>query len=790
MRELEANEVALIANSSDRRRTRNNTSYIPMPLNPLAARALLSMSRSSVAPASLQEEVANEINTANENIQNVTADQNNNNKETVKNDKNSNKKVKSVSIIAIPEAAIGQNAKMRPGFVVTWKNLTYTVGSAQVTAGSGNKKKKVKTIFNSLTGQIKSGEMTALMGPSGAGKSTLLECIAGIRRQGRFGEVTLSGTEKVKVAFVPQDDHFYDLLTVMEALTFASKFRNLNRGKNKTGDIVEQVIRQLNLESCQHTRISRCSGGQRKRLSIAQELIVKPQILILDEPTSGLDSMSCFQVISLLSVLSVQADPPMAVIATIHQPSSKILALFHRVYVLSTIGRCVYDGPPDNLMEWLVKFGVNVPQFTNPADFMIELASGEMGIPPLKEMALEHDRLVRENLFSQSLEAHHDPDSVFSEENDLEDMIALQGHPLITHTFLHVHRSFLFTIRDLQLGVLRISAAVFVSLFIGYLYSKESIGSAGGCPPSPHEASDPQAFANITAQIDNEKVAVINNLGLWFFSLMFMMFTALIPTVLVFPLEMQAFAKERTNGWYTVLSYYLGKTISDIPFQIVCPVIFCSIVYFMTDQPMELNRFRDVCVASIILTMVSQSHGILFGAYFMSNIQAAMFAAPTSCIPLVVFSGFLIRSDAIPYYLLPGKYISYVRYAFEMVIVSLYGQERCGQDAVANVAAMRDKLIMFLTGLFKVGLTDFEADDEVLEKDRVENITHSLVTGIIGQFSGKVVTVNGQQVTGIPAEFRLSDSDFDYGLLMLLAFYVVLRIAAFIIIHKKGVVNK
>lgn len=772
---------------------KQRSSSIPMPLNPLSAHFLarqLSMSNNStVRPASGPDEIVSISNNADSesNLQKSEHDINNN--EISKNDKNMRIKVNGVATIAMPEPVVDPKTKEK-SFVVTWKNLTYTVGSVSSSPSGGSKKKKPKTIFNSLTGQIKSGELSALMGPSGAGKSTLLECIAGIRRQGRFGEVTISGTAKVKIAFVPQDDHFYELLTVTEALKFASKFRNLNRTRNKAVDVVSSVIQQLNLESCEHNRIDKCSGGQRKRLSIAQELIVKPQILILDEPTSGLDSMSCFQVISLLNGLCLHSHPPMAILATIHQPSAKILTQFHRLYALSTIGRCVYDGPPKDLIEWFTKFTLEVPPFTNPADFLIEVAAGELGIPPLKEMALEHDRLARENLFGQSLEAHHDPDSLFSSENDLEDMIAPQGHPLLTHVWIHVHRSFLFTIRDLQLGALRIIAAVFVGLFMGYLYSEQSIGSSGGCPPSPHEADDPQAYGNITARIDREKVAVLNNLGLWFFSLIFLQFTALIPTVLVFPLEMQAFAKERTNSWYTVLSYYLGKTLSDIPFQIACPLIYCSIVYVMTDQPMEVTRFRDVCVAAIVLTMVAQSHGIVFGAYFMENIQAAMFVAPVSSIPLIVFSGFLIRLDAVPYYLRPGKYISYVRYAFDMLMIALYGQERCGADAVKNVSAMRERLIIFLTGLFKAGLTDTEADDELVEKERVGNITRSLVTGIIGQFSGKVETVNDQQVTGIPAEFKLSDSDYDTCLLTLLGIFLFMRLLAFVVIYKKGVVNK
>lgn len=327
-------------------------------------------------------------------------------------------------------------------FVVGWKNLTYTIGSVKSSNNRSSNplpnpgKKKNKTIFNSLTGQFKSGEITALMGPSGSGKSTLLECIAGIRRKGRFGEVSFSGFNKVKMAFIPQSDHFIQSLTVRECLEFASQFmdakhlskkrgnlkhdrgrrRSLGvsnfrkskvtskegnelggkgeKGEVKTSDIVDQVIEQLNLESCENTYIRQCSGGQLKRLSVAQELIARPQILLLDEPTSGLDSLSCLQTIELLHHLATTSTPPLAILLTIHQPPARVFSLFHSVYALCSIGRCVYEGAPSDIIRYLSKFGLEVPPFSNVADYLVEASSGAEGLPVMKEMALEHERYL------------------------------------------------------------------------------------------------------------------------------------------------------------------------------------------------------------------------------------------------------------------------------------------------------------------------------------------------------------------------------------------------------------
>ncbi|RWS22006.1 ABC transporter sub-family G-like protein 18, partial [Leptotrombidium deliense] len=226
-------------------------------------------------------------------------------------------------------------------------------------------------VFNNLCGQFKFGELSAVMGPSGAGKSKLLECIICRRENGVNGIVGLNGLQKIKVAFIPQNDNFFSVLTVREALMFACELQKTLKTKNDCENTVNLVLKQLSLENCADTRICNLSGGQSKRLSISQELVSKPDILILDEPTSGLDSSSCIQTIELLRSLT-QQNKSMAIIASIHQPSATIFNLFSRIYMLSSVGSCIYDGPPNDVIQWINGFNLNIPQYYNPADFMIE----------------------------------------------------------------------------------------------------------------------------------------------------------------------------------------------------------------------------------------------------------------------------------------------------------------------------------------------------------------------------------------------------------------------------------
>jgi ABC-type multidrug transport system ATPase subunit len=182
---------------------------------------------------------------------------------------------------------------------------------------------------------------------------------------------------KVKFAFIAQDDYLLGRLKIRESLFYASKLKNGSRVDHE--QVVEQVINRLRIQECANILPKRCSGGQKKRISIALELVSKPNILILDEPTSGLDTVSTWQLISTLNELTKQSEP-MAVVATIHQPSAKLFNLFNSVYIMSYDGQCIYQGSPEAMLQTLRGYRLNCPKFHNPSDFVLEVASKEHGI--------------------------------------------------------------------------------------------------------------------------------------------------------------------------------------------------------------------------------------------------------------------------------------------------------------------------------------------------------------------------------------------------------------------------
>lgn len=184
-------------------------------------------------------------------------------------------------------------------FIVSWNNLSYSVNLFGGLKSLLSKKSddNQKLILNNLNGFFQSGQLTALMGPSGSGKSTLFECLVGLKKTGVTGSIRLNGIDKVIVGMVPQFEHFIDNLSVDEIMTFSCRLLGI---QNNQKQIIDNVLDDFGLTLIRNTRVNRCSGGQQKRVSIAIEVLAKPNVLFLDEPTTGLDSQSCLNVIKIM----------------------------------------------------------------------------------------------------------------------------------------------------------------------------------------------------------------------------------------------------------------------------------------------------------------------------------------------------------------------------------------------------------------------------------------------------------------------------------------------------------
>ncbi len=210
----------------------------------------------------------------------------------------------------------------------------------------------------------KSGKLVGILGASGSGKTTLLNILNG-RYTPMTGRVLINGIdlhkdkEKLKgiIGYVPQEDFLIEELTVLENLYFSAKLSFGNQTDFQIRKAVIKLLKELGLYEIKDQVVGtplnrKISGGQRKRLNIALELIRQPPILFLDEPTSGLSSADSENIMDLLKELTLKGK---LVFVVIHQPSSDIYKMFDRVLILDHGGYLIYNGPPVEAITYFKK---------------------------------------------------------------------------------------------------------------------------------------------------------------------------------------------------------------------------------------------------------------------------------------------------------------------------------------------------------------------------------------------------------------------------------------------------
>ncbi|KAJ8604304.1 hypothetical protein CTAYLR_002540 [Chrysophaeum taylorii] len=247
------------------------------------------------------------------------------------------------------------------------------------------------TIMRGPSGSFRPGRTTAIMGASGAGKTTIMNLISGKVKK-TSGTILVNGTEaeslaawKSRVAFVPQEDIMHRSLTVLDNVTFSAYMR-LPRTWSETRkrDMIVRTLIALNLDEIEHSTIGDeyergISGGQRKRVNVAMELVADPKVLFMDEPTSGLDSVSATELVQ--TVRSTAEKNVLTVAAVIHSPGPAAFFAFHDFILLQTGGRPAYVGPMASVEAYFREIGFTQPperrEIQPLADYIMAVVAGE-----------------------------------------------------------------------------------------------------------------------------------------------------------------------------------------------------------------------------------------------------------------------------------------------------------------------------------------------------------------------------------------------------------------------------
>jgi len=251
-----------------------------------------------------------------------------------------------------------------------------------------------KQLLKDVSGWLSPGSLTAILGPSGCGKTTLLTLLADQDENGeKSGDVFVNGEPRAGTfrrlcAYVQQNDVLMDSLTTRESLWFACELRlGAQMGRSEKITIVHQTLVDLDLAAQADVPVFRLSGGQKRRLTVALELVARPSVVLLDEPTSGLDAGGALKLVQVLRGL---ANGNRTIAVTIHQPRSDAFQLFDRC-ILMNVGRVVYNGPVSGILtHFAPEHHVNeLDEPVNPADLVLDLTHSTPGeASPMDEQKL------------------------------------------------------------------------------------------------------------------------------------------------------------------------------------------------------------------------------------------------------------------------------------------------------------------------------------------------------------------------------------------------------------------
>lgn len=535
----------------------------------------------------------------------------------------------------------------------------------------GNK----QTAINKLSLTVHSGQMLALIGSSGCGKTSLLDIIT-CRDEGgitKSGEILINGKRnapqlvKKSIAHVRQDDRLFPHLTVRETLSFVAKLRLPTHFTQAQRDQrVDDVIAELRLRQCAHTRVGNnyirgVSGGERRRVSIAVQLLWNPGILILDEPTSGLDSFTAHNLVITLSRL---ARGNRLVLLSVHQPRSDIFQLFDLVVLMSS-GSAVYCGAAREMVPYFTALGHPCPRYCNPSDYYVDLISIDRRSPEREAECLERARVLAEQFMEKVRDtddhmwkaagtdvAQTDSSPQQPSRRKEDEVITISRHenrlPGKLHQFKTLIKRHMYNdFRDLVTILVHGFEALLMSLLVGSLYY-----GAG-----------------------ETRLSIQDTVSLLYMIGALTPFAVVLDVIAKCHTERAMLYHELQDGMYSVTSYFFAKVLGELPEHCVFTLVYGLPIYWLAG----LNKAPDRFLLNFLLVwlMVYCSRAMaLFVAALLPTLQTSAFMGNSLFTVFYLTAGYVINLENLWLVASWLSYASFMRWGFEgMLQVQFRGNE-------------------------------------------------------------------------------------------------------------------
>ncbi|XP_020533622.1 ABC transporter G family member 31 isoform X2 [Jatropha curcas] len=532
---------------------------------------------------------------------------------------------------------------------MTFHNVNYFVDMPKEMTKQGVPEKKLQLLSN-VSGVFSPGVLTALVGSSGAGKTTLMDVLAGRKTGGYIeGSIKISGYIKEQRTFarvsgyVEQNDIHSPQVTIEESLWFSSSLRLPKEvTRQQRHDFVEEVMRLVELDTLRQALVglpgtTGLSTEQRKRLTIAVELVANPSIIFMDEPTSGLDARAAAIV---MRTVRNTVDTGRTVVCTIHQPSIDIFEAFDEV---------IYGGKLGVHSQIMIDYfqGFNgipqIPDGYNPATWMLEVTTpaveeriGE-DFADLYKSSMQYREVEESIMHFSTPPANSNPlkfDSTYAQDSQTQFRVCLRKQNLVYW-------------RSPRYNTVRLLYTMLAALILGSVFWK--IGSRR-----------------------NSTQDLFMVMGALYSACLFLGVSNASSVQPIVSVERTVFYRERAAGMYSPLAYALAQGLVEIPYILMQTILYGFITYFMIGFEIKAGKFFLYLVFMFLTFTYFTFYGMMaVGLTPSQHMSAVISSAFYSLWNLL--SGFLIPKPRIPAWWIWFHYINPIAWTLRGIITSQLG---------------------------------------------------------------------------------------------------------------------
>ncbi|KAF7169250.1 hypothetical protein CNMCM5623_002068 [Aspergillus felis] len=456
-------------------------------------------------------------------------------------------------------------------------------------------------ILKPITAEFRPGKLNVIMGPSGSGKTSLLNSIARrlrgslgtqYRLQGNMlynGAVPSESVIRSVTSFVTQDDDaLMPSLTVRESLRFAAGLRLPQwMSREEKNQRAEEILLKMGLKECADNLIGSelikgISGGEKRRVTIAIQILTDPKVLLLDEPSSGLDAFTATSIIEVLKALAAEGR---TLIMTIHQSRSDLFQHFSSVLLLARGGYPVYAGEGEKMLPYFRSLGYECPKTTNPADFVLDLITVDLQQEDREALTRERVQKLITSWDGQRQDEGRRPSQIATP----AELGSLKRQMLpfrITYPLV-LHRAAINFWRQPPLVMARSMQVVGIAIIMALFF----------------------------APLKNDYAAVQSRMGfIQEFAALY--FVGMLQNIAIYPNERDVFYREEADHCYSAETFMLQYTTLEVPFEAISSIVFGVLAAYADNLERSPKMFLICAFNCFCIISCGESVGIMFCTLF------------------------------------------------------------------------------------------------------------------------------------------------------------------------------